>query len=62
MRFKNYVTSCLLRVGRKSKSDYDYNGITIPKNANVYVPIVLIHMDPENWPEPDKFDPLRYIR
>ena len=35
--------------------------LTIPKGAQVIVPIWHIHYDPQFWPEPDKFDPSRYV-
>ena len=35
-------------------------GVTIPKGANVVIPIDFIHHMPEYWPDPYKFDPERY--
>ena len=35
-------------------------GVTLPKGAQVTIPIWHIHHDPQYWPEPNKFDPNRY--
>ena len=37
------------------------SGVTIPKGADVVVPMSILHNNPEYWPDPDKFDPERYI-
>ena len=37
------------------------NGVTIPKGADVVVPMCILHNNPEYWPDPDKFDPERYV-
>lgn len=34
--------------------------VTVPKGAQVTIPIWNIHHDPQYWPQPDKFDPNRY--
>ena len=39
------------------KLDENY---TIPAKSWVHMPIVQLHRDPEQWPEPDKFDPDRF--
>lgn len=35
------------------------SGHTIPKNAMVFIPLHVIHRDPEHWPEPNAFKPER---
>ncbi|KAI8764223.1 cytochrome P450 3A11 [Biomphalaria glabrata] len=48
-------------VTRKAKETKTYNGVTIPKGAIVQVPFFYILMDPNVWPEPDKFKPERFF-
>ena len=36
------------------------NGVTIPKGANLLIPMFLINRDPELWEEPTKFKPERF--
>merc|ERR1719494_178401 len=36
-------------------------GYKIDKGVVIMVPIYAIHMDPEHWPDPDKFDPTRFL-
>jgi hypothetical protein len=36
------------------------NGVTIPKDATIVVPITLLHHSPLYWKDPEKFDPNRY--
>ena len=37
------------------------NGVTIPKDATIIVPIVLLHHSPLYWKDPEKFDPDRLV-
>lgn len=47
---------------RTASRDYKLPGtnLMIPKGMNAIIPINAIHMDPENYPEPEKFDPERF--
>ena len=37
------------------------NGVTIPKDATIIVPITLLHHSPVYWKDPEKFDPNRSV-
>ncbi|XP_069702694.1 cytochrome P450 4C1-like isoform X2 [Periplaneta americana] len=47
--------------GRKLKEDYKTGNYTIPAGANVFVFVWGIHRDPEIFPDPEKFDPDRFL-
>ena len=46
---------------RIAKNDIVLNDIVIRKDTRIAIPIYAIHHDPEVWPDPDKFDPERYV-
>ena len=37
------------------------NGIAIPKGMIINAHIYTVHYDPEYWPEPEKYNPERYV-
>jgi cytochrome P450 len=39
---------------------YDFRGFKIPAGAVLIAPQIVVHHDPRFWPEPEKFDPLRF--
>ncbi|XP_071147812.1 cytochrome P450 3A24-like [Mytilus edulis] len=48
------------RINRRAKSDITVNGMFIPKDTDVTIPISALHRNPKYWPEPEKFDPERF--
>lgn len=47
---------------RRCTESCTINGVHFPKDTHVLVPIYAMHMDPEVWPNPGKFDPRRFTR
>ncbi|KAF8768477.1 Cytochrome P450 3A13 like protein [Argiope bruennichi] len=52
-----------IRSERMAFEDYELGdtGITIPKGTIVTIPIYAMHRDPDVFPDPDKFDPDRWV-
>lgn len=50
------------RLERTAKETVRINGITIPKDMIVMVPVYALHHDPELWPEPEEFRPDRFSK
>lgn len=45
---------------RRALKDFEYGGYMIPAGTSVGVSPAFTHMMPEHWPEPEKFDPMRF--
>uniref|UniRef100_A0A3B4UV85 unspecific monooxygenase n=1 Tax=Seriola dumerili TaxID=41447 RepID=A0A3B4UV85_SERDU len=50
------------RIEREAKETVKINGVTIPKNITVMIPVYALHHDPELWPEPEEFKPDRFSK
>ncbi|CAG2112810.1 unnamed protein product [Medioppia subpectinata] len=47
-------------ISRMPKTDYPYNGLTLPKGVDLRVPLYFLQKDPELWSEPEEFIPERF--
>jgi cytochrome P450 len=56
MRLKPPVPS----IPRRATRDFSFGGYTIPSNTLVGVNPIFTHHMAEIWPDPDKFDPMRF--
>ncbi|XP_030855600.1 cytochrome P450 4V2 isoform X2 [Strongylocentrotus purpuratus] len=48
-------------IGRDLDEDIIVNGKVVPKGASVFLSIYGIHHDPEQFPDPERFDPDRFL-
>ncbi|KAJ8040041.1 Cytochrome P450 4V2 [Holothuria leucospilota] len=48
-------------VGRDLAEDTRIGGIEIPKGTNILMSLIMLHRDPKQFPEPEKFDPDRFL-
>ncbi|XP_017787225.1 PREDICTED: probable cytochrome P450 4d14 [Nicrophorus vespilloides] len=46
--------------GRVVDKEFVYNGIKLPKNLRIGVNLYSLHRDPDEFPDPEKFNPLRF--
>ena len=51
----------LAQFKRECVDDYDFKGIRIPAGFEVTVPVYSLHRDPDAWPDPERFDPERFL-
>ncbi len=45
---------------RTAAEDYEYRGFTIPEGSILLAPQYVVHRDERFWPEPERFDPMRF--
>ncbi|XP_002731620.1 cytochrome P450 3A24-like [Saccoglossus kowalevskii] len=69
MKYLDMVVSETLRIfpppsrfNRECNQDVNINGINIPKGMTVSVSPYVIHHDPDNYPDPEKFIPERFTK
>jgi cytochrome P450 family 3 subfamily A len=48
------------RIERVANDDYEYNGVKIKKGTSWGVCVNALHLDPEIYPDPEKFNPYRF--
>ncbi len=48
-------------LGRMCNKTTTIGDVTFPKGAMAVIPLQLLHHDERFWPDPEKFDPMRYI-
>jgi cytochrome P450 len=46
---------------RQAMEDFTITGVHIPKKQILFVPTWSLHRNPEVWPEPERFDPDRFL-
>lgn len=47
---------------RLVESDLRLGDFVLPSGATLFIPISVLHMDPDYWPNPSSFDPSRFER
>ena len=47
-------------IPRRAVRDFSFGGYDIPAGTNVGISVMHVHYMPEHWPDPQKFDPMRF--
>nr|XP_048289398.1 cytochrome P450 3A11-like isoform X2 [Myodes glareolus]XP_048289400.1 cytochrome P450 3A11-like isoform X2 [Myodes glareolus] len=50
------------RLERICKQDVEIDGVFIPKDSAVMIPLYVLHRDPQYWPDPKEFHPERFSK
>jgi cytochrome P450 len=48
-------------IPRTAIEDDEVDGHRIPKGSSILIPIHALHHDPRFWPDPERFDPTRFV-
>ncbi|CAB3369782.1 Hypothetical predicted protein [Cloeon dipterum] len=48
-------------IGRQVTTDLKFDGFSFPKGTGIYLHIISIHQNPKLYPNPEKFDPDRFL-
>jgi cytochrome P450 len=51
----------LVLLARRAREPVEIAGIHLPKNTLLFISPYTLHHQPELWPDPDRFDPDRYL-
>eukprot|EP00884_Botryococcus_braunii_P004549 jgi/Botrbrau1/14095/Bobra.182_3s0040.2 len=60
MRIYPAVATVTARINMTADTQLS-NGIVVPRRTLMYIPVYGIHMNPDNYSDPEKFDPDRWI-
>lgn len=55
------ITPPVWAVGRRAREDDEIEGFHIPAGSSLMVLITMIHRDPAVWPNPEGYDPSRFL-
>jgi cytochrome P450 len=47
-------------IPRRALREFEFGGYRIPAGTGVGISPSAVHIDPDHWPDPEKFDPLRF--
>jgi cytochrome P450 len=47
-------------IPRRALREFEFGGYRIPAGTGVGISPSAVHMDPDHWPDPERFDPLRF--
>ena len=54
--------SPVVRNDRTCSKDFQYQDINIPQGTQIIIPIYAVHHDPDNYPDPEQFQPSRFLK
>lgn len=48
-------------INRELGDDQELEGVVLPRGTQVVINQYMVHRDPACWPDPEKFDPDRFV-